>query len=66
MVNDIATTQHSPLRHPDNTNLHLHYGETFEGFPIQAEVGPFALEYLYDLKHTIDLAMAEYPRDGLK
>ena len=62
MVNDIATTQHSPLRHPDNTNLHLHYGETFEGFPSQAEVGPFALEYLYELKHTIDLAMAEYPR----
>ncbi|EMC3962935.1 TPA: inovirus Gp2 family protein [Pseudomonas aeruginosa] len=62
MFSDTYTARHSLLRHPDNTNLHLHYGETFEGFPIQAKVGPFALEYLYALKHTIDLALAEYPR----
>ena len=62
MLSNTYTARHSPLRHPDNANLHLHYGETFEGFPIQAKVGPFALEYLYALKHTIDLALAEYPR----
>lgn len=62
MFGDTHTARHYPLRHPDNTNLHLHYGDTFEGFPIQAKVGPFALEYLNALKHTIDLALAEYPR----
>lgn len=62
MLNDTYTAQYFPLRNPDNTNLHLYYGETFEGFPIQVDVGPFALEYLYALKNTIDLAMAEYPR----
>ena len=62
MLNDTDTTQRYPLRHPDNTNLHLHYGDTFEGFPIQSEVGPFIREYLSDLQRTIDLALAEYPR----
>lgn len=62
MLNDTDTTQRYPLRHPANTNLHLHYGDTFEGFPIQIEVGPFIREYLSDLKRTVDLALAEYPR----
>lgn len=62
MLNDTEPTQRYPLRHPDNPNLHLHYGDTFEGFPIQNKVGPFIREYLTDLKHTIDLALAEYPR----
>ncbi|MFG9513529.1 inovirus Gp2 family protein [Pseudomonas aeruginosa] len=62
MLNDTETTQRYPLRHPANTNLHLHYGDTFEGFSIQSKVGPFIREYLSDLKRTIDLALAEYPR----
>ena len=62
MFSDTNTTQRYPLRHPDNPNLHLHYGDTFEGFPIQSEVGPFIREYLSDLQRTIDLALAEYPR----
>ena len=62
MLNDNEPTQRYPLRHPDNPNLHLHYGDTFEGFPIQSEVGPFIRECLSDLKRTIDLALAEYPR----
>lgn len=57
---DIA--QRSRRRHPDNTNLHLHYGETFEGLPVQTDKGPFIREYLSDLKRTIDLALDEYPR----
>ena len=62
MLNDTEPTQRYPLRHPNNSNLHLHYGDTFEGFPIQKKVGPFIREYPTDLKHTIDLALAEYPR----
>ncbi|MDT4842474.1 Inovirus Gp2 [compost metagenome] len=62
MFSDTNTTQRYPLRHPDNPNLHLHYGDTFEGFPIQSEVAPFIRECLSDLKRTIDLALAEYPR----
>lgn len=62
MLYDTDTFQHYPLRHPDNANLHLHYGETFEGFPIQTTVGPFVREYLYALKNTVELALAEYPR----
>lgn len=62
MLNDTDTIQRYPLRHPYNPNLHLHYGDAFKGFPIQSKVGPFIREYLADLKHTIDLALAEYPR----
>ncbi|MCS7748832.1 inovirus Gp2 family protein [Pseudomonas aeruginosa] len=57
-----GTKSQQRLRHPDNNNLHLHYGETFEGLPVQTDKGPFIREYLSDLKHTIDLAMAQYPR----
>ncbi|MBG4701638.1 inovirus Gp2 family protein [Pseudomonas aeruginosa] len=51
-----------PLRHPDNTNLSLHYDDTFEGFPVMIEKGPFIREYLARLKHIIDLAIDQYPR----
>ncbi len=50
------------LRHPANTNLHLHYDDTYEGMPLQENKGPYIREYLIDLKHTIELALAEYPR----
>ncbi len=62
MLNDTDTIQRYPLRHPANTNLHLYYHDTFEGFRLMGDKGPFILEYLLDLKHTIDLALAEYPR----
>ena len=62
MFNDTDTIQRYPLRHPANTNLHLHYGDTFEGYPLMRDKGPFIREYLSALKHTIELAMAEYPR----
>lgn len=62
MFNDTDTTQRYPLRHPDNNNLHLHYDDTFESLPVMVDKGPFIREYLSDLKHTIELAMAEYPR----
>lgn len=28
------------LRHPHNTNLHLHHDDTFEGLPVMVEKGP--------------------------
>ncbi|MEX5363523.1 inovirus Gp2 family protein [Pseudomonas guariconensis] len=62
MLNDTATTRDYPLRHPDNTNLHLYYGETFAGFKLQEDKGPYIREHLSYLKRTIDLALAEYPR----
>jgi hypothetical protein len=62
MSNNTDTTTRNPLRHPDNNNLSLHYADTFEGFPLMSDKGPFVMEYLTVLKHTIELAMAEYPR----
>ncbi|MCT5252126.1 inovirus Gp2 family protein [Pseudomonas aeruginosa] len=62
MPQDTATIQRYPLRHPDNNNLSLHYDDTYDGLPVMSETGPFIREYLSDLKHTIDLALAEYPR----
>ncbi|WP_286954010.1 MULTISPECIES: inovirus Gp2 family protein [unclassified Pseudomonas] len=50
------------LRHPDNTNLHIHTGDLFEGLPIMFDKGPFVTEYLAALKRTIDNALNQYPR----
>lgn len=49
-------------RHPDNSNLHLHHANTFEGLPLMVEKGPFVREYLIDLKRTIDQALGQYSR----
>ncbi|EPW8874941.1 inovirus Gp2 family protein [Pseudomonas aeruginosa] len=62
MPKDTAAAQRYSLRHPDNKNLSLYYDETYDGLPVMIEKGPFIREYLSDLKHTIDLALAEYPR----
>ena len=56
------TYQRYPLRHRDNNNLHLYYDDTFEGLPLMVDKGPFIREYLFNLMHTIELAMADYPR----
>lgn len=62
MFNNTDTPSRYPLRHADNNNLSLHYGDSFEGLPLQIDKGPFIREYLSAMKHTIELAMAEYPR----
>ncbi len=62
MFNNTDTPNRYPVRHPDNNNLSLHYGDSFEGLPLQIDKGPFIREYLSAMKHTIELAMAEYPR----
>ncbi|WP_047604798.1 inovirus Gp2 family protein [Pseudomonas putida] len=50
------------LRHPDNSNLRLYHDDTFEGFPLMVEKGPFIREYLSRLRHTIELTLDQYPR----
>ncbi|RON49544.1 inovirus Gp2 family protein [Pseudomonas frederiksbergensis] len=49
-------------RHPSNTNLHLLNGSEFEGLPIQADKGPFVIEYLHILRATMANALGDYPR----
>lgn len=49
-------------RHPENINLHLFDGETFEGLPVMKDKGYLIAEYLASLKKTIDLALQQYPR----
>ena len=50
------------IRHPSNTNLSLHYENTYQGFPVQVEKGPFVSEYLNRLYQTVDRALTQYPR----
>lgn len=49
-------------RHPQNPNLHLHYDDTFDGWPVMVKKGPFVRQYLSCLKRTVDLTLAQYPR----
>lgn len=57
-----SKTKELHLRHPCNQNLHIHYEDDFEGLSVMGYKGPFVREYLASLKHTIELALAEYPR----
>ncbi|WP_022960922.1 inovirus Gp2 family protein [Halopseudomonas pelagia] len=50
------------IRHPHNTNLRLHYDNSFEGLSVMVDKGPFIEQYLSRLKRTIELALDEYPR----
>lgn len=50
------------IRHPDNTNLILHNGSTFQNWPIQEDKGPFIQQYLHRLQQTMQYALAQYPR----
>lgn len=49
-------------RHPDNTNLSLHIGSTFQDWPVQTDKGPFIQQYLSRLQKTIQCALTQYPR----
>lgn len=50
------------IRHPSNSNLKLHYEDTYLGLPIQADKGPFVVEYLGKLHQTISRAVGQYRR----
>ena len=51
---------HQPKRHPDNSNLHLHYENTFRGLPVMASHAPFITEYLDSLLETTQLALSAH------
>jgi len=53
---------HQPKRHPDNSNLRLHYEDTFRGLPVMASHSPFITEYLESLLETTQLALNDHPR----
>ena len=50
------------IRHPDNTNLILHSGSTFQSWLIQEDKGPFIQQYLRRLQQTMQCALTQYPR----
>ena len=50
------------FRHPGNSNLTLHYEETYLGLPVLFDKGPFILEYLNRLHQTLTIAIGQYSR----
>lgn len=50
------------LRHPENTNLNLHYAPVFAGRPLVAGHAPFIGEYLTRLDTTIKRSLEQYAR----
>ncbi|MEQ6292220.1 inovirus Gp2 family protein [Vogesella sp. GCM10023246] len=49
-------------RHPLNSSLHLHEGQTYNGRPIMKDKGPFVKEYLNSLHGVTDATVSENPR----
>ncbi len=48
---------HQPKRHPDNSNLPLHYESAFGGLPVLTRHAPFITEYLEGINETTQLAL---------
>ncbi len=53
------------MRHPGNSNLHLHYDPVWNGYPVLAQRGPLVNEYLHGINETLWRATNEYPRVSL-
>ncbi|MGE8466969.1 MAG: inovirus Gp2 family protein [Pseudomonas putida] len=53
---------HKPKRHPDNSNLHLHYESTFRGLSVLTRHAPFITEYLEGIHETTQLALKAHSR----
>jgi len=51
---------HQSKRHAGNSNLHLHYEDTFRGLPVMASYAPFITEYLERLYETTQLALSDH------
>jgi hypothetical protein len=49
-------------RHPSNSNLHLHYEDTFRGLHVMTSYAPFITEYLERLHETTQLALSDHRR----
>lgn len=50
------------IRHPQNTNLILHYDNTYHGLLVQTEKGPLISQYLESLHRVVNSALQYYPR----
>jgi hypothetical protein len=50
------------IRHPKNTNLTLHYENTYLGLAVQVDKAPFIQEYLSRLHQTVSRSLNQYPR----
>ncbi|NKF94854.1 hypothetical protein GO290_01931 [Ralstonia solanacearum] len=50
------------IRHPKNTNLILHYDNTYHGLSVQTEKGPLISKYLESLYQVISRALRDYSR----
>lgn len=50
------------LRHPQNTNLHLHHAPYWKGYPVLQNRGPLVEEYLEKIDRTLVNATQEYSR----
>ncbi len=50
------------IRHPKNTNLTLHYENTYLGLAVQVDKAPFIQEYLSRLHQTISRSLSQYSR----
>ena len=51
---------HQSKRHVGNSNLHLHYEDTFRGLPVMMPHAPFITEYLERLYETTQLALSDH------
>jgi hypothetical protein len=50
------------LRHPQNSNLKLHYQNIYQGFPVQTARGPLVEDYLYRVKQVIETTLQQHGR----
>jgi len=50
------------IRHPKNTNLTLHYENTYLGLAVQVDKAPFIQEYLSRLHQTVSRSLGQYSR----
>ncbi len=50
------------IRHTANTNLHIHYDDTYLGLPLMWNKGPFITEYLNRLHETVMRSLGQYSR----
>ena len=53
---------YQPKRHPDNSNLRLHYDSTFRGLPVLTAHVPFITQYLEGVYETTQLALSAHRR----
>lgn len=51
---------HQSKRHASNSNLHLHYEDTFRGLPVMTSHAPFITVYLERLYETAQLALSDH------